>query len=653
MLTRFREYDVAVSGDIESMFHCFYVNIEDRDYLRFFWWKDNDPKKQIVEYRMRVHLFGNTSSPGVATYCLHYAADESRDPVVIDFIKNHFYVDDGLASFPTTCEAIDALQRTRAALFRFNIRLHKLVSNDATVLNAFEKSETAEKPELETNEDFCERILGVSWKVEDDCFHVKHTNSRDPSTKRQLLSVINSVYDPLGMVSPVLLKGRQILRKATSQQYLKKIGLPSSSAKWDDELPTEVAAELKKWTKELPAVETLSIPRVTIGTKCQKFDLHIFSDASDIAIGNVLYIAAHNGERATVTFVQGESRLHPLHANTILRLELCAAVAAVGKYVKFKDESTRNPTNTILYADSKIVLGYINNNHRAFTKYVTRRIEYILSHTTSSQWRYVNTKDNPADIATRGLSPTQLKDSIWFTGPKFLVDGEDQEASPEELTEQLPEEKLEKSVLATQHRIHSTFRDKISRFSTWERATCAISALKERARKQKGEYNYCKRDLWESAQCQIVKWFQSEALNKSSNLEKLSPFQDGNGVLRIGGRLTKLDLAENQRHPIIIPKQSHLSCLIIDYAHRQIHHQGRLITLSNVIDMRYHIIGVRKQLRSYLSKCVTCRKQRLESKHPKMADLPSERVNPSPPFTQRWSGHLWTMDSFRTTNTRR
>ena len=65
ILLRFRIGSVAFTVDIEQMFHSFFVSTEHRDFLRFFWHKENDPNKEVVEHRMKVHLFGNTSSPAV------------------------------------------------------------------------------------------------------------------------------------------------------------------------------------------------------------------------------------------------------------------------------------------------------------------------------------------------------------------------------------------------------------------------------------------------------------------------------------------------------------------------------------------------------------------------------------------------------------
>ena len=166
VLCRFRENQVAVTWDIESMFHCFYVNPEDRNFLRFFWWEDNNPVNDIIEYRMRVHLFGNRSSPGVAIHCLHFAADMSEDEDVMQFVKRNFYVDDGLGSFDTVDVAIRIIASTRHALSNYNIRLHKLMSSHAEVQQAFAPTEVAQDLQINTLSDTnVPRVLGVLWDV--------------------------------------------------------------------------------------------------------------------------------------------------------------------------------------------------------------------------------------------------------------------------------------------------------------------------------------------------------------------------------------------------------------------------------------------------------------------------------------------------------
>ncbi|XP_062599851.1 uncharacterized protein LOC134261424 [Saccostrea cucullata] len=110
VLIRFRKEPIAITADIQQMFHCFYVRPDHRNYLRFFWHHENDVNQELKEYRMRVHVFGNKPSPSVATYGLHRTALDARDsfgPDVTDFVLNHFYVDDGLISLPSVDQAVD------------------------------------------------------------------------------------------------------------------------------------------------------------------------------------------------------------------------------------------------------------------------------------------------------------------------------------------------------------------------------------------------------------------------------------------------------------------------------------------------------------------------------------------------------------------
>ena len=130
------------------MFHSFIVKEEHRDYLRFLWYEDNDPVGKVIEYRMKVHLFGNTSSPTVATLGLRKTAQVGENQFGSDareFVERNFYVDDVLKSLPGSGESIDLLQRTQAMLATANLRLHKIASNDAEVTQAFPSEDRTTK----------------------------------------------------------------------------------------------------------------------------------------------------------------------------------------------------------------------------------------------------------------------------------------------------------------------------------------------------------------------------------------------------------------------------------------------------------------------------------------------------------------------------
>ena len=168
-----------------------------------------------MQFRARIHIFGNASSPAVADFCLRYAAEDhgpeptediAEPDLAADYMRSAFYVDDGLGCAATPQEDVDTLKGARALLGKYKVRLHKIVANSPKVLAAFPASELAEDLlEVDLEDAPQQRTLGVTWDVARDCFLVKISPSPRPFTKRGILGVVNSVYDPLGFVAPVVL----------------------------------------------------------------------------------------------------------------------------------------------------------------------------------------------------------------------------------------------------------------------------------------------------------------------------------------------------------------------------------------------------------------------------------------------------------------
>lgn len=200
VLTRFRKEPVAVAADIEQMFYCFKVCQEQRDFLHFLWFEDNDPAKKITEYRMTVHVFGNSPSLAVAIYGLRRAAMQGQDEYGMEakqFVVRNLYVDDGLASFSTDDDAIRVLKKTKEMLADSNIRLHKLASNHNAVMEAFPSEERAkELKDLKLGVDLLplQRSLGLNWQLQTDSFAFLVSREEKPFTRRGILSMVNSIF---------------------------------------------------------------------------------------------------------------------------------------------------------------------------------------------------------------------------------------------------------------------------------------------------------------------------------------------------------------------------------------------------------------------------------------------------------------------------
>jgi hypothetical protein len=256
VLCRFRQEPVAVTCDIEKMFYQVNVNKEHRDLLRFLWWEEGDTNKVPVTYRMTVHLFGATSSPGCANVALKTTANDAEAECgsrAAEFVRKNFYIDDGLTSLPTPDDAVNLITETKELCAKGGFRLHKFMSNNKEVLQSVPPRDLAKGlQDLDLVHDSLpvERTLGVQWYAESDTFQFQVVLSERPMTRRGLLSTISSVYDPLGLLSPFVLIGKQILQE-----------LCRDKSNWDDEIPERMRARWERWLRELCLLACLKVPR--------------------------------------------------------------------------------------------------------------------------------------------------------------------------------------------------------------------------------------------------------------------------------------------------------------------------------------------------------------------------------------------------------
>ncbi|XP_033111171.1 uncharacterized protein LOC117112208 [Anneissia japonica] len=412
VLVRFREDVVPIMADIEEMFK---VSENHRDFLRFLWYRNNDPAEEVVTYRMKVHIFGNKPSPAVATFGFRKTAEQGGPQFGEDarrFVDAKFYVDDGLKSVGSPRQAIDLLRRTKAILATANIRLQKIVSIvTKKSLRPLIKTIVPDLREWDPdNNAALQRSLGVYWNVSTDLFTFKVSDTMDrPNTKRRVLSEINSVFDPLQFAAPVTIEGKALLREMTQG--------------WDDPLPQDILYRWNKWRESLSSLFNLGVARpytLIPAIEATGRELHVFSDALNKAIGAVCYLGtSYEDGKIYLSFVAGKAKLAPKSATSV-RLELCGAVLAVDLAAAVLDELSLAVHETYYYTDSKVVLCYIRNEGRRFYTYVANRVVRMLQVTTAKQWNYVRTDLNPADEATRSVRASDLHRSRWLMGPAFL-----------------------------------------------------------------------------------------------------------------------------------------------------------------------------------------------------------------------------------------
>lgn len=176
--------------DIEGMFHQVRVAEQDRDLLRFLWWEDGDTSKEPTEFRMTVHLFGATSSPGCANFALKMAANDNESdlgPEAANFIRKDFYVDDGLTSVESAHDAVTLIKDTKEMCRRGGFKLHKITSSHKEVIEAIpieDRAEGIQNIDLDKEALPMERALGVQWCIEKDSFQFRIVLKDRPCTRR-------------------------------------------------------------------------------------------------------------------------------------------------------------------------------------------------------------------------------------------------------------------------------------------------------------------------------------------------------------------------------------------------------------------------------------------------------------------------------------
>nr|XP_054764691.1 uncharacterized protein LOC129271341 [Lytechinus pictus] len=254
VLLRFRQEPVAVVGDVEAMFHQVKVPKKDCDALRFLWWENGNLATEPVEYQMKVHLFGATSSPSCAGFALRRTAEDNRheyDEDVVNTVLDNFYVDDCLKSVPSDKDGVRLVQQLRGLLQKGGFRLTKWVSNSREVLNSIPEKEKAPSViDMDLDTLPIERTLGVLWDVDSDRFGFKVSLKDRPATRRGILSKVSSLYDPLGFLAPFILVAKVLLQ-----------GICQKGLAWDEPVDEKDLQTWQEWLDDLPRLTEIKIPR--------------------------------------------------------------------------------------------------------------------------------------------------------------------------------------------------------------------------------------------------------------------------------------------------------------------------------------------------------------------------------------------------------
>jgi len=643
MHLQWRTYKFVYTADIEKMYRQILISPHDVDLQRILW--RHTPSAAISEYQLLTVTYGTASAPFLALRVLQQlVTDEGHGfPRGKDVVRSHMFVDDVLFGADTIEEAIAIRIETTALLNKGHFTLRKWSSNSITLLSDIDPSNHGLSCDKALQDDDSLKILGIAWRPTDDsyCFTL-NLSPLSIVTKRVMLSQIARIFDPLGWLAPVVVIAKHLIQL-----------LWSCNVHWDAPVPEDLQSAWEAFYIALPSLAAISIPRWLDISPSSRIELHGFSDASMKAYAAVMYVRTESPSGVvSVHLLTAKTRIAPVKQLTIPRLELCGAVILARLATQVRSIPIFTDCPLQCWTDATIVLAWLRGQPNDWKTFVANRVAEVQTSLPKVSWRHVPGADNPADLASRGVSASELASShTWWHGPSWLsfgpsswpsVDPTLDDGAPLERKSNVHHANVQLNgdhqpfqcfsswprmcrVLAICLRFSAHWRSTVRGQSRIQELTCVanrifclcqatpfcreVALLKKNPKTDDGS-RFLQRD---------------QALPKSSPLRRLNPFLDADGLLRVGGRLSLSHMAYAAKFPIILLR-GHVAVLLARHAHERCLHGGITLTLST---LRTHVwvLQGRKLVKSVVAHCVPCARQLAKVPAQMMGSLPSARIN--------------------------
>ena len=391
MLLSFRKHKYVLSCDMIKMFRQILVNENDRCFQRILWrYDDSEP---LSCYELTTVVFGMTSSPYLAIRCLHQLANiwENIYPDMAHIIKNQIYVDDVLCGAPEIAEVLTIESKLKEIFKSAGFELSKFKTN-------FNHSAGTDPGIVHLSKYSDSKTLGISWDARNDqLYYIYNPVFSNVITKRGVLSEIAQLFDPLGMLGPVV---------ATAKLFVQTLWQEKLS--WDDPLPHQLQVDWLKFREQLSALNKITIPRYILA-HTSSIQLHGFADASEKCYGCCIYVRSSKGcDDRSVHLLCARSKIAPLKVVSLPRLELCAALLLAKLMRSVERAMNISIQRRYLWSDSTITLHWIKESPHKWKTYVANRVSAIQDLTDVRELRHIRSVDNPADVISRGSFPRAL-----------------------------------------------------------------------------------------------------------------------------------------------------------------------------------------------------------------------------------------------------
>lgn len=641
IILRFRLPTYVFSGDIEKMYRQIQVIPKHRCYQRILF--RYSPEKPIETYELATVTYGTKSAAYLATAALNQLAhDEGENyPLAKEAMKN-FYVDDVMTGDNNLTRLIQIKNQLCEMLLKGGMKLRKFVSNSQELLCTIpieDQEIQQDVDDLKPNDVIS--TLGLKWDPVNDklMFITQDFHNSHPTTKRGVLSCVAKIYDPLGVLAPVI---------TTAKIYLQHLWI--QQIQWDDQLPASMIEKFKDFLTDFSSIGMLQINRHVTNQNYNTIELHGFSDASEVAYGACIYLLTTDIENNTsMHLLCAKSRVAPLKHHTIPRLELCAALLLARLFSTLQTTIQIKFDRICLWSDSTITLAWIKTPSYQLKEFIASRVAEIQELTAGITWYHVKSQDNPADVISRGCSMNDLAYNInWWNGPEFLRSSTLMQYSkhvPDLSNVEILERKDSRAVFSNQIQ-NDVIHDLIHRLSSYSkliRITKYVvrfinKLITTRINKSPGKFKIREFDEKLTAMNILVISIQKDAFyedrksllsNKeipnSSKLKALTPFMDENNIIRVGGRISKSNLPYDQCHQMLIPHNHHFTEILFNHFHIINLHCGAQTLLYQTRKIFWTIKG-KLTAKRIISKCVACSKQKPTPCQQLMGSLPADRV---------------------------
>ncbi|XP_076650259.1 uncharacterized protein LOC143357625 [Halictus rubicundus] len=630
-ILRFRLHNYVLTGDIEKMYRQFLIRKEDRKFQRILWTNSNG---ELKTFELNTVTFGLSSAPFLATRCLQQIAEDHGHQYKYagQVLRRDLYVDDLLTGAATLEDATTIRDEIIDLLHQAGMNIRQWASNTPTLLQGLPEGSVNLK--LQSHEDKTLKTLGVAWNSHQDSivYSVNPIALGTRITKRTILSDIAKIFDPLGLLGPVIITAKLIMQK-----------LWQLKLDWDESVPLSIHSTWVNYATQLNLLNNLAFERRILLPDAVNIQLHGFCDASESGYGACIYLRSSNTSgQIQSRLLCAKSRVAPLKAVSLPRLELCGAQLLAKLYHSILRSIHVRIDQTVFWTDSTITLHWINSSSHLLKTFVANRVSDIQTKTSVNTWRHIPSEDNPADCLSRGQLPSEfIQNPLWQTGPTWL---KQEEAHWPYL--QLPALDLIPEAKRTTCLITSTIAplEILQRYSSINklRRIIAYCLRFKRDNRFKGLVSSDERNIanktilrmvqLESFANEMQDLSQGRRVHRKSKLTTLDPFLDRDGIIRVGGRLKHANIPYSQQHPIVLPRSHHITTLIIRDDHIRNMHAGIQATLYSV-RQRYWPIDGRNQARRVIRQCMKCFRANPPNTDYMMGNLPKARVNEDRPFS--------------------